>query len=217
MLTRMQRLAWAAFLPAVLALVPAHADEPAAGLPPPPRRAAPASDAVLFADQFRSLEAWQPDRAGVWTVEDGVLCARLPDEKQKRSFLYAGSEDWQDYALDLDLCQLRGVDKGVVVRVRDGSGVGVDLRGGSYQDLMLYRQEVPLGRAKAPNADRAWHHLRVEARGSRYVVLVDGERLLDRRDPLGPGGHGRIALVAYTGGRGECTVRYANVVVTKLD
>ncbi len=192
-------------------------DEPDANVPPPPRRTDPPPGTVLFSDDFHSLEAWQPDRDSVWTIEDSVLCARLPDEKQKRSFLYAGSEDWQDYALDVDLCQLRGVDKGVVVRARGGRGVGVDLRGGDYQDVLLYRQEVPLGRAKVPNADRAWHHLRVEARGGRYAVSVDGARVLERRDPLGPGRHGRIALVAYTGGRGECTVRYANLVVTKLE
>jgi hypothetical protein len=172
---------------------------------------------VLFADGFRTIDAWHPDREEVWTAEDSALCGRLPDEKQKKSFLYAGSEDWQDYAVDLDLCQLRGVDKGVVVRVRGGQGVGVDLRGGNYQDVLLYRQSLALGRAKIPNADRVWHHLRVEARGNRYAIIVDGKRVLVCRDPLGSNRRGRIALVAYTGGRGECSVQYANLVVTKLE
>jgi hypothetical protein len=184
---------------------------------PPPPRAAPPAGTVLFTDRFLTLDAWQPDRDSVWTVEDSVLCGRLPDEKQKRSFLSAGSEEWRDYAVDLDLCQLRGVDKGIVVRARGGRGIGVDLRGGDYQDVLLYRQNLPLGRAKVPNADRAWHHLRVEARGSRYSIFVDGAAVLDRRDPLGSGRRGRIALVAYTGGHGECSVQYANVVVTKLE
>lgn len=186
-------------------------------VPPPPPRAVPPAGTVLFSEQFLTLDAWQPDRDSVWTVEDSVLCGRLPDEKQKRSFLYAGSDDWQDYAVDLDLCQLRGVDKGVVVRVRGGRGIGVDLRGGDYQDVLLYRQNLPLGRAPVSNTDRVWHHLRVEARGSRYTVFVDGTRVLERRDPLGSSHRGGIALVAYTGGRGECAVLYANVVVTSLE
>ena len=185
-------------------------------VPPPPGRVA-ASGEALFTEDFRTLDAWQADRDSVWTVEDGVLCGRLPDGKQERSFLFAGSEDWQDYAVDLDLCQVRGVDKGVAVCVRDGRGIAVDLRGGEYQDLLLYRQQVPLGSAKLPNADRAWHHLRVEARGARFTVRVNGVRVLERRDPLGSMRRGRIALVAYTGGHGECAVFYANVRVTRLE
>lgn len=185
-------------------------------VPPPPGNAAVSGD-VLFTEDFRTLDAWQADRDSVWSVEDGVLCGRLPDGKQERSFLFAGSEDWQDYAVDLDLCQVRGVDKGVAVCVRNRRGVAADLRGGEYQDVLLYRQQVPLGRARAVNADRVWHHLRVEARGAQFTVRVNGTRVLERRDPLGSMRRGRIALAAYTGGHGECAVFYANVVVTRLE
>jgi hypothetical protein len=187
-----------------------------ASVPPAPPPTAVPGD-LLLQEDFRTLDAWQADRDSVWSVEDGVLCGRLPDGKQERSFLFAGSEDWQDYALDLDLCQVRGVDKGVAVCVRGGRGIAVDLRGGEYQDVLLYRQKLPLGRAQLPNADRAWHHLRVEARAARFTVLVNGVRVLERRDPLGSMRRGRIALVAYTGGHGECAVFYANVVVTRLE
>jgi len=183
--------------------------------PPAPRPVAPA-DSVLFADDFRTLDAWQPDRDGVWSVTDGVLCGHPPDGRQERSFVVTGNEDWHDYAVDVDVCQLRGVDKGVAVCVRGRRGVAVDLRGGSYQDVLLYRQEVPLGSAKVANADSVWHHLRVETRGARYTVLVNGTRVLERRDLLHMMRRGRIALAAYTGGRGECAVYYANLVVTRL-
>jgi hypothetical protein len=197
----------------------AAASDPAGGtppaIPPPPRAAAPIGE-VLFAEDFRTLDAWQADRDSVWSVEDGVLCGRLPDRKQERSLLFAGSEDWQNYAVDLDLCQVRGVDKGVAVCVRGGRGVAADLRGGRYQDVLLYRQQLPLGSAPVANADRAWHHLRVETRGARFTVRVNGARVLERRDPLGAMRRGRIALAAYTGDQGECVVFYANVVVTRL-
>jgi hypothetical protein len=195
---------------------PADPSETTSAMPPPPAAVAPSGE-VLFTDDFRTLDAWQADRDSVWSVEDGVLCGRLPDGRQERSFLFAGSEDWQDYAVDLDLCQVRGVDKGVAVCVRGGRGIAVDLRGGEYQDVLLYRQQMPLGKARLPNADRVWHHLRVEARGARFTVLVNGIRVLQRRDPLGSMRRGRIALVAYTGGQGECAVFYANVAVTRLE
>jgi hypothetical protein len=185
-------------------------------VPPPPGDAKVSGEAI-FMEDFRTLDAWRADRDSVWSVEDGVLCGRLPDGKQERSFLIAGSEDWQDYALDLDLCQVRGVDKGVAVCMRGGRGIGVDLRGGEYQDVLLYRQQAPLGSAKLPNADRTWRPLRVETRGARFAVLVNGVRVLERRDPLGSMRRGRIALAAYTGGHGECVVCYANVKVTRFE
>lgn len=208
-------------LPLALALLAMGAAEaprpPAVPAPPgPPPAAIAPTDTVLFSDDFRTLEAWQPDRDGVWSVAGGVLCGRPPDGRQERSFLFAGAEDWQDYAVDVDVCQVRGVDKGVAVCVRGGRGIAVDLRGGPYQDVLLHRQEVPLGSAKVANADSAWHHLRVETRGARYTVSVNGTRVLERRDPLRAMRGGRIALAAYNGGRGESTVFYANLLVTRL-
>jgi hypothetical protein len=55
-------------------------------------------------------------------------------------------------------------------------------------------------------------------------VWVNGEQKLDktdgraesRGDPHSAKNFGRIALPAYTGGSGQCTVYYDNVVVTAL-
>ena len=65
----------------------------------------------------------------------------------------AGSPDWTDYALDLDVCAMRGADKGLAVRVAEGqSGIAVDLRGPGYEDVILNRREWPMGKARAINA-----------------------------------------------------------------
>jgi hypothetical protein len=111
---------------------------------------------------------------------------------------------------------MRGVDKGVIVRVRGEAGTGVDLRGGSYQDVLMYQREGSMGRAGATNANGTWNHLRVEARGNRFRVFVNGELKLDHTDVRNARPAGRLALPAYTGGVGQCTVFYDNVVVTSL-
>jgi hypothetical protein len=172
---------------------------------------------ALFADDFSKpgLARWKADRRGVWTVRRGTLRAQLPDEKQQRSFIRAGSLSWTDYALDVDVCMTRGVDKGVAVRVEDDEGVGVDLRGPGYDDVLLQRGWVRLGKAAVANRNGEWHHLRIEARGQRLRVFVNGKRLIDAEDPRARAS-GRILLAAYTGGAGECTVYYDNVVVTPL-
>lgn len=194
-------------------------DETRYALPSPPPAMARHTPGVLFADDFSSgrLHLWEPDKEGVWSTARGMLRADLPDQKQVRSLIHAGDTAWTDIAVDLDVCMMRGVDKGVVVRVRKEAGMGVDLRGGSYQDVVMYQREWPMGRAQATNANGTWNHLRVEARGHRYKVFVNGELKLDRVDSRNARPAGRIALPAYTGGVGKCTVYYDNVVVTRLD
>lgn len=186
-------------------------------LPPIPKFSPPASG-VLFATDFSDgMRGWVPDRDSVWSVRGGSLRADLPDGRQIRSFIYAGSPSWTDYALDTDVLAARGVDKGVVVRIEDDSGIGVDLRGPGYQDVLLHRREWKMGRANIDNANGVWHHLRVEARGHRYRVWVDHQLLIDREDNRKARPRGRIALAAYTGGTGQCTVYYDNVIVTSLE
>jgi hypothetical protein len=174
---------------------------------------------VLFVSHFDDgdLTGWQFDRPEVWSISNGRLLGHLPDAKQKVSFAFLGSEDWTDYAVDVDVVGLRGVDKGVVVRAVNGRGIGVDLRGIGYHDVVMYRGRMPVARATALNAAGLSHHLRVEARGLRYRVFVDGELKIDHRDSAKEYWHGRVALAAYTGGDGSCAVLYDNVRVTRLD
>ncbi len=171
---------------------------------------------TLFTDDFSSgLSDWKPDKDGVWEVERGVLRARLPDEKQQRSFLRTGKPDWTDYAVDLDVCMTRGADKGVAVRVEGEEGVAVDLRGPAYHDVLLHRGMKRLGDAKVQNPNGEWHHIRLEVRGTRYVVFVNQKKLIEAEEFERKSGG--IALAAYTGGAAKCTVYYDNVAVSKLE
>lgn len=201
-------LAWIA-LPMLLgAADPARDAQP----PTPPRFVLP-EKGVLFSDDFsHGLGAWKTDQPDAWTIRDGMLRADLPDQKQLRSLLRAGDPAWQDYALDFDVCAMRGVDKGAVVRAQENTGVGIDLRGGTYQDVVAYVREWPLGKAAANNATGTWNHVRVEVTGTRLRVFVNGDLRIER--PVAGDAHGAIALAAYTGGAGQCTVYYDNVVVT---
>lgn len=203
----------------VLLLLAAASDETRFALPTNPPRPPAVTAEEVFRDEFTAadLAAWTPDRPGVWSVRRGMLRADLPDQKQVRSLLYAGDTSWTDVSVDLDVCMMRGVDKGVVVRVLGEVGMGVDLRGGTYQDVVMYLREWPMGRAKATNANGTWNHLRVEVQGDRYRVYVNGELKIDRVDTRGNRPRGRIALPAYTGGVGQCTVYYDNVVVRALN
>lgn len=207
--------AWFA-VPALVLLMTGADDPTRFALPPSPPRFDPPQAGVLLADDFSDgLSKWEPDSTGAWTVWRQMLRADLPDRKQARSFVYAGRGDWRDYALDFDVCGMRGVDKGGAIRVLGTSGFAVDLRGGSYQDIVAHIREWPVGKASVTNGNGTWSHVRIEAKGDRFRVYVNGELKVQRFDTRRP--NGRIALAAYTGGIGKCTVYYDNVVVTRLE
>jgi hypothetical protein len=173
----------------------------------------------LLAERFSSpdLAGWTLSPPGPWSVQGGRLKAVLPNVKQEKALAYFGSEQWQDYSVDLDVCGMRGADKGVVVRVDGTEGVGVDLRGDGYDDVLLYHNSQQLGKSEAPNQNGHWHHLRIEARGARYQVFVNGALKINYDDQANTRPAGRLALAAYTGGKGQCEVLYDNVVVRSLN
>jgi hypothetical protein len=207
-----------AVLLGLVAVAGAGDDPPRDALPPSPPPFRPPKGGVLFADDFsaKSLKGWTTTRPGAWSIRRGMLRGDLPDRKQERSLIRAGSTGWTDYAVDVDVCLMRGVDKGIIVRLDGTDGIGVDLRGNGYHDVILQRRFHTLGRAKVQNRNAIWHHLRIEARGHRYRVLVNGRQVIVARDPRRTSPKGGIALPAYTGGAGKCTVYYDNVVVTAL-
>jgi len=182
--------------------------------PPPPPTPAMPTDPLFFDDFSGDLSRWRPDTPGVWQIWRGMLRADLPEARQQRSLIWAGDPSWTDVALDFDVCAMRGVDKGAVIRGLGELGVGIDLRGGAYQDVVAYVRDWPMGKASALNADAVWNHVRIEAKGQRVRVWVNGQ--LELSHPQSRAAHGRIALAAYTGGVGVCTVYYDNVVVTPL-
>ena len=88
------------------------------------------------------LDRWSPDREKVWTTRWGMLRAALPDEKQQHSMLYAGSTEWRDYAIEFDVCGMRGVDKGVVVRVDGETGIALGRVGASPKRRMALSRTI---------------------------------------------------------------------------
>ena len=84
----------------------------------------------------------------------------------------------------------------------------------AYHDWLETNKQ--LDKQSVANHNRRWHHLRIEARGPRYKVWVNGKLKINYDDQANSRPVGRLALAAYTGGVGECEVLYDNVVVRSL-
>lgn len=197
----------------IAALATAH--EPAL-----PLEEAATNPGVVFSANFGSPElpqGWTFDRPEIWSVQDGRLRAKLPDQKQEKSLAYFGNENWKDYQVDLDVYGVRGVDKGIAVRSQGEDAVGIDLRGPGYDDVVMFRGYSQLGKAPALNPNGKWHHVRVLVRGGRYQVYVNRQLAIDYIDEDDQRPSGRLALAAYTGGAGACEVLFDNVVVRALN
>ena len=143
--------------------------------------------------------------------------ARRPPRRQAAALVsHAGDSTWADYAVDLDVCGMRGVDKGVIVRVQGGAGPRHRSTRPRLQDLVVNLNELPLGGGKSHQRER-----RVAPRADRDPrqqcrVTIGNEVVFDKRLRFKAPPSGGIALAAYTGGIGRCTVYYDNVVVTPL-
>jgi hypothetical protein len=196
------------------------ASDPARDAAPPPSPPFTRPQNALFVDDFSgdSLKGWHADSlARAWSIQNGVLRGDLPDVKQAHSFLFVGDSTWTDYALDFDVCGMRGVDKGAAVHVYHRHGLGVDLRGPDHNDVLVYLDHLPVGSGKVENANGVWHHMRIEIHGKAFRVLVDGTLVVDHHLKLKSPPHGGgIVLAAYAGGMAQCTVYYDNVAVTPL-
>src|SRR6185295_4429119 len=73
-------------------------DVPRDTAPPPSPPIVSPQGRILFSDDFSSdsLRVWEPDRAGVWTIRNGMLRGDLPDLRQERSLVSIAGSHWRD-------------------------------------------------------------------------------------------------------------------------
>lgn len=145
-----------------------------------------------------SLFGWQPVGPVRWQVQQGSLIA----EPEKEGFLFTTTR-FADFVLQLEFQASPETNSGVFLRspleIRD---VATDCY--EVNIASPTRSDYPTGslvrRAKAaPVGDKSdWRLLQIEAEGARIVVQLDGQKVLEYRDPQ-PVRKGFIALQAREG------------------
>lgn len=134
--------------------------------------------------------------AGKWTVElerggrNHVLLQSSADKTDDRfPVAVVKSASFRDVTLTIRARPLAGeVDQGfgVVWRYRDADNYYITRCNALEDNCTIYHvingSRRPLQNHSVKVASNAWHTLKIEARGDRFVVWLDGAKVLDARD-----------------------------------
>ncbi|MBM3240321.1 DUF1080 domain-containing protein [Candidatus Poribacteria bacterium] len=183
--------------------------------------------AGTFIDDFEDgdLDGWQqiwPVGAALWKVVNGELeCSR---QGRVSAEIATGKVSWTDYTIEVDAKLLQDHGAGdvdlnprITKRSADGTGDGYGFMVGDWTGV----SEVTVTRlpdfadvkAREPfeplELDR-WHHLKLEAKGSKFTFWINNEKVIEYQDDMYPKGMVSIGLANYT-------ARFDNVIITGPD
>lgn len=173
-----------------------------------------------------SLDGFEKNGGGEWTVTDGVIAGKQTPESQKRGLLI-WKQPWKDFTLRLEYKTVSG-NSGVFFRMGDpdngteanrmGFEVEVDptrdaggLQEPGRQARGWIQHTGPLAETKFFKAGE-WNEMVIHAHGGRVVVHINGTKTAELRDDAGRK-EGRLALQANP--RQNLEVYYRNLELLK--
>lgn len=182
---------------------------------------------ILFADDFNdgNMDGWVIE-SGHWSIQDGVLIAK---ESGTIDFLGRINQDaeWDNYILELDVNNVKGVDEAVVFRkTGDLDGYAFNFRHGTgahnTPEIKFYKtqDEIATELASIKNQqllNNTWYHISVEVDQENIKLFVDNNKLFEFTDSDNPIKQGGISLLSWTGAIGSIEVKFDNIKVTSLD
>ncbi len=129
----------------------------------------------------KSLDGWRVQDADYWSAEDGVLKGES-DERKQNSILWT-KEEFEDFTLEFDFRFSGDIDSGVFLR-HEADQIQIGVSRSLRRDVTGSPYIAPLGRypVEAEGAelkDGDWNHMKITARGPRYVVEINGKEVLD--------------------------------------
>ncbi len=174
-----------------------------------------------FGDDFDggASGAWV-ESSGTWNVVNDAYEQSDTGSSRARSYFSLGSDPYDDCRIDVDVTIFGGSGEEVIILFRGQDATNnyeMIFRGRGSEDVLLYRR-INDGTASLLETDLLWtiendtvYHLTVEAVGSEFRFLVDGELIMEY--------HGDTTFSA--GWAGLCTYQthaaFDNFTVTPLN
>lgn len=168
----------------------------------------------------KDLAGWKaPDPNPFWGVQDGVLVG-TNDEKQKGNVLYT-EKTYKDFVLETEVRWSGEIDSGIMLRAPE-----LQLQFGVSRSL---KKDMTCcfytgGQERYPEAGQAkgleknfrndqWNKVRLEAKGDRFTVWLNGEKVTEYVNPK-YNGAGPIGLQVHPGL--EMKVEFRNIRLAEL-
>lgn len=174
-----------------------------------------------FCDDFENgmSSLWVVEGPEVWQVSDGIVSAFLYGT-QVHSYLLVGDSSWNDYTVEFDVIGHEGVEKTIGFRHQPNRpGYGFSIRSDwNGDEAILHRiGDGIMQLVTLPSQNGIWYHVSITCVGSRIIVSVDGERVIDFVDSDNSCPTGGIFLSCNTGDAGLCGLSFDNVIVKEVN
>ncbi len=165
-----------------------------------------------------TLDGWRVQGAPCWKVIDGELVGRS-DPAKKNSILWT-KRKFRDFSVEVDYRISDGADSGVFLRhlneqIQLGTSVSQkrDLTGSPYIGSKRGYPAEAKGAADVLRPDD-WNRMRIEVRGDRYQVWINGVSVLDYTSDTARE-KGPVGLQVHPGL--EMEIRFREVTIEALD
>lgn len=174
----------------------------------------PAFSEPLF--NGKDLTGWAPKGADVWTFDKDILTGRSNSKKQG-SVLWSDAK-FKDFTLELDFRFSGDIDSGVFLRTEnDQIQIGTsrslkrDMTGSPYIGT-TGKYAVEAHDVKSTLKEGEWNHFSISAKGSHYVVTLNGKQVLDYTSDTAAK-EGPIGLQVHPGV--DMTIEFKNIDLVK--
>ena len=181
------------------------------------------SSALVAQEKFepvfngKDLSGWKAPEKNVWyLVQDGILQLRSSEDK-KGSVLWTEKE-YENFVMELEFKFISGtIDSGVHVKSDDQIQIGIS---GSLKRDMTASPYIP-GKGYPVEAEGVkellkmddWNQMRIEVRGTEYVVSLNGKKVMTYKSESGKA-KGPIGLQLH--GDRDMAIDFRNLKVGEL-
>lgn len=165
----------------------------------------------------KDLAGWKAPENNIWyLVNDGILQIRSSTDK-KGSVLWT-EQEYESFVMELEFKFISGtIDSGVHVKSDDQIQIGIS---GSLKRDMTASPYIP-GKGYPVEAEGVkellkmddWNHMRIEVRGMKYAVSLNGKKVMTYTSDTGKE-KGPIGLQLHAGK--DMAIDYRNLKIAKL-
>ncbi|MCX6878396.1 MAG: DUF1080 domain-containing protein [Verrucomicrobia bacterium] len=148
---------------------------------------------------------------GGWVIEDNTVMSSQQITDQKLIF---GDAQWRDYELTLEARKIEGAEGFLVMfRVADaGRFYWVNFGGWGNREHAIQKNGGAMGKHVEGTIEKGkWYKVRIRCEGAHLQAFLDGQRVLDETDAVGPIPQGGVGLNGW-----NTKVQFRNIKVTDL-